>query len=675
MRQLFLFLEPIISMRQLSFLFLFFSFISCTSEEGGDTPSQQNLQLISVHVGGEELSIDGPNEGLPLDQSIVFRFAQAILTSSVESAITLTADDGSIVALEFSYLDDNKSVSISTDPLSEGVSYTVDVTSELMGANGEIINEIKITFSTLIVPLQVNEITVDGISVDKNERIKDVSRSPEIQMIFSEPVTVTDLANQIEVKLGSLKPTYELSQVSENTLKLKVTEELLGYREYALAISDELTNSENKPFEGYSLEFFTKLDSTLKFTEITDDLLLTKIQEETFKYFWDFAHPSSGLIRERNTSADLVTIGGSGFGLMTILVGIERGFITRAEGVERLETIVDFLQTKAERFHGVWPHWLSGSTGKTIPFSTNDDGGDLVETSFMVQGLLTVRQYLNALDATELSIQTKINQLCDEVEWDWYTQGGQDILYWHWSENFGWEKNHKITGWNEALITYVLAASSTTHPVSKEVYTSGWSRDGDMVNTSGSQFFEQQLQLRSDMGGPLFFSHYSFLGLDPRNLEDQYADYWQQNVSHSLINQAYCQVNPKNYIGYAAYSWGLTASDNDQGYSAHSPNNDLGVITPTAAISSLPYTPEESMKAIRHFYYILGDRLWGDYGFVDAFNITENWTASSYLAIDQGPIIIMIENHRTGLLWDLFMSAPEVQAGLTKLDFTSFNKP
>ncbi|MEP1893267.1 MAG: Ig-like domain-containing protein, partial [Cyclobacteriaceae bacterium] len=438
-------------MRQLFLLFLFFSFISCTSEEGGDTPSQQNLQLISVHVGGEELSIDGPNEGLPLDQSIVFRFAQAILTSSVESAITLTADDGSIVALEFSYLDDNKSVSISTDPLSEGVSYTVDVTSELMGANGEVINEIKITFSTLIVPLQVNEITIDGISVDKDERIKDVSRSPEIQMIFSEPVTVADLTNQIEVKLGSLKPTYELSQVSGNTLKLKVTEELLGYREYTLAISDELTNSENKPFEGYSLEFFTKLDSTLKFTEITDDLLLTKIQEQTFKYFWDFAHPSSGLIRERNTSADLVTIGGSGFGLMTILVGIERGFITRTEGVERLETIVDFLQTKAERFHGVWPHWLSGSTGKTIPFSTNDDGGDLVETSFMVQGLLTVRQYLNASDATELPIQTKINQLCDEVEWDWYTQGGQDILYWHWSENFGWEKNHKITGWNEAL--------------------------------------------------------------------------------------------------------------------------------------------------------------------------------------------------------------------------------
>jgi hypothetical protein len=137
-----------------------------------------------------------------------------------------------------------------------------------------------------------------------------------------------------------------------------------------------------------------------------------------------------------------------------------------------------------------------------------------------------------------------------------------------------------------------------------------------------------------------------------------------------MINWKYCEDNPRNYVGYSAECWGLTASDNQSGYSAHSPTNDLGVISPTAAVSSIPYTPDQSMAAIKHFYYMLGDRLWGEYGFRDAFNVSAGWWASSYLAIDQGPMICMIENHRTGLLWDLFMSAGEVQAGLNKLGFT-----
>jgi len=267
-------------------------------------------------------------------------------------------------------------------------------------------------------------------------------------------------------------------------------------------------------------------------------------------------------------------------------------------------------------------------------------------------------------------IRNKITQLWEEVEWDWFTQGGQDVLYWLWSPNVAWEKNLKIQGWNEALIIYVLAASSPTHAISAEVYNNGWARNGDMIN--GSDYFNINLPLGSEKGGPLFFAHYSFLGLDPRNLEDQYADYWIQNVNHSLINQAYCIDNPLNYVGYSSSGWGLTASDNNNGYSAHSPTNDLGVITPTAAISSLPYTPEESMAAIQHFYYLMGDKLWGEYGFYDAYNITEDWYASSYLAIDQGPIINMIENHRTGLLWDLFMNDIEITDGLDKLGFTSY---
>jgi len=400
---------------------------------------------------------------------------------------------------------------------------------------------------------------------------------------------------------------------------------------------------------------------------LTDEKLLDLVQHQTFKYFYDFGHPDSGMARERNSSTDTVTSGGTGFGLMALVVGIERGYITRQEGTDRLEKILNFLET-CDRYHGVWPHWLSGSTGRVIPFSPKDNGADLVETAFLVQGLITVREYLRDADASEKELKERIDTLWQEVEWDWFTRGGEKVLYWHWSPDFDWEMNHAIRGHNETLITYVLAASSPTHFIDSMVYRMGYARDGEIIN--GSDYYGIKLPLGEELGGPLFFAHYSFLGLDPRNLEDRYANYWEQNVNHTLINRQYCIENPNNYLGYSADCWGLTASDNHQFYSAHSPTNDLGVITPTAAISSIPYTPEYSIQAIRHFYYELGEDLWGEYGFYDSFNQTEKWWAGSYLAIDQGPIVVMIENYRSGLLWELFMSAPEVEQGLEKLGFS-----
>ncbi len=409
--------------------------------------------------------------------------------------------------------------------------------------------------------------------------------------------------------------------------------------------------------------------------QLTDNELLDLVQKNTFKYFWDFAHPVSGMALERSNleayggeASNIVTTGGSGFGVMAIVVGVERNYITRDQALERLLKITNFL-LNADRFHGAFPHWYYGNTGKVRPFFSTDDGGDIVETSFMIQGLLTVRQYFNKDNAQENALRTKINQLWNEVEWDWYTNN-KEVLTWHWSPNFGWAINHEIKGYNEALITYVLAASSTNHSINKSVYDNGWATGNDFTN--GNVYFQKwKLKLGPELGGPLFFAHYSFLGLDPRNLSDKYANYWDQNVNHTLINREYCIKNPKQFLGYGAGSWGLTASDNKNGYSAHSPTNDLGVISPTAALSSFPYTPEFSMQALRNFYYNFNGKLWGQYGFFDAFNQTENWYATNYLAIDQGPIIIMIENHRTGLLWDLFMSSPEVQAGLKKLEFTS----
>ncbi len=414
---------------------------------------------------------------------------------------------------------------------------------------------------------------------------------------------------------------------------------------------------------------------------LTDEELLDVVQEHTFQYFWDGAEPNSGMARERyhvdgiypQDDKHIITTGGSGFGIMAIIAGIERNFITRQEGVGRLEQIVDFL-SEADRFHGVWPHWLNGETGEVRPFSTRDDGADLVETSFLIQGLLTARQYLLKGDEDEQSLAARIDTMWREVQWNWHTRDGENILYWHWSPNHGWAMNHTIRGYDECLITYILAASSPTYPVSPEVYHQGWARSGD-IRTSVTQY-GHTLTLRHNgaeqYGGPLFWAHYSYLGLDPRNLEDSYANYWDNNVSHTLINRAWCVDNPHGYAGYGENSWGLTASYSTVGYSAHAPHNDLGVISPTAALSSIPYTPEYSMQAMRYFYEELGDKLFGKYGFYDAFSETEDWFPQRYLAIDQGPIVVMIENHRTGLLWDLFMESPEIATGLEKLGFTSY---
>lgn len=311
---------------------------------------------------------------------------------------------------------------------------------------------------------------------------------------------------------------------------------------------------------------------------------------------------------------------------------------------------------------------MNGSTGKTFPFSRNDDGGDIVETAFLFQGLLAAKQYFDRDTKEENQIRSRITSLWNDAEWSWYTKG-EDVLYWHWSPDEGWKMNHAIRGWNECLITYVLAASSKKYGVSADVYSKGWAVNNEFKN--GKEYFGIRLPLGPEYGGPLFFTHYSFVGLDPRGLKDRYADYWEQNRNHVLISRAYCIQNPKKFKGYGENCWGLTASDNHLDYAAHSPTEDLGVITPSAALSSFPYTPEYSMKALRHFYEDLGEKIWKEYGFVDAFNESQNWYAQSYLAIDQGPIIVMIENYRSGLLWKLFMRNEEIQNGLRKLGFQS----
>jgi hypothetical protein len=419
--------------------------------------------------------------------------------------------------------------------------------------------------------------------------------------------------------------------------------------------------------------------------KLSDDELMTLVQKQTFKYFWDFAEPNSGLARERyhpngdypTNDSHIVTSGGTGFGIMAILVGIERGFITREQGVEHLNKIVQFLK-KADRFHGAWSHWINGNTGKVKPFSKKDDGGDLVETAFLVQGMLCARQYLRSGNEEEKQLAKSFDTLWKEVNWNWYTQG-RDSLYWHWSPNYGWDMNFAMRGYNEVLITYILAASSPDHAIDPSVYHKCWARNGEIFATDsfyGYQRIVDHYPEDDSPVGPLFWAHYSYLGFNPKNMKDDYADYWDVNMNHSLIHHAYCVNNPKNYEGYSGDLWGMTSSytllDNDKiGYTSHRPDRDKGIISPTAALSSIPYTPKESLTAMRTFYEDYGDELWGPAGFYDAFSPHQDWVAERYLAIDQGPIIVMIENYRSGLLWDLFMSCEEVKNGLDKLGFKS----
>ncbi|MBI3220706.1 MAG: Ig-like domain-containing protein [Bacteroidetes bacterium] len=513
-------------------------------------------------------------------------------------------------------------------------------------------------------PFTILNFELDGKPI--SYKYTNTSTSPAITLYFSEPVDRQSAEAGLiwSNNVGNFAVNFTYSH-KDSVVSVTPVSPLDYWSTYYLTVSPNFLAATKKPFDtGFYIKIITQINPAPKFPTISDDELLTLTQKKTFQYFYDFAHPASGMARERNTSGNTVTTGGTGFGLMALLVGIERNFITRQQGIQQVNKIVTFLE-KADRFHGAWSHWIDGSNGKVIPFSTKDNGGDLVETSFLVQGLLTVRQYLQPADTVGNNLIKRINTLWETVEWDWYRKNNEQVLYWHWSPNYNWDMNFAMYGYFEEQITYVLAAASPTHSIPKSVYSNGYGKNGGIK--TGNTYYGIKLPLGTP--SPLFWVHYSYLGLDP-HFSDDYANYWDQNVNASKINYAYCVANPKKYPNYGESCWGLTSSDNQVGYNAHSPSNDLGVITPTAALSSFPYTPVESMKALKFFYYTMGDKLWGTYGFYDAFNISEAWTANSYLAIDQGPIVVMIENHRTGMLWNLFMSAPEIQSVKTKLNFT-----
>lgn len=427
---------------------------------------------------------------------------------------------------------------------------------------------------------------------------------------------------------------------------------------------------------------------TAKTKIMSDDELLTMLQEACFRYYWEGAHPKAGMTRENIPGDDrIVATGASGFGIMALIVGVDRGFISRKEGLERLTQIVTFLEN-APRYHGAWSHFMDGDSGATIPvFDMFDNGGDLVETAFLMEGLLSARQYFNGASQAEKDLFQRIKQLWETVEWDWYRRSPQeDALYWHWSPEWAWHINHRITGFNEAMIIYLLAVASPTHGVPAELYYSGWANQGQAGAeyrrgwsqtqegehyVNGHSYYGIKLDVGVGSGGPLFFTHYSYMGFDPGGIHDRFTDYFKNNRAMAEINLDYCSRNPGHYHGYGSDFWGLTASDGPEGYRPHEPSlrEDDGTMTLTGALSSFPYTPQASMNALKHYYRDLGDRLWGVYGPRDAVNLTVDWVSPIFMGLNQAPITVMIENYRTGLMWKLFMSNPEIKPMLERVGF------
>jgi len=535
----------------------------------------------------------------------------------------------------------------------------------------------KSSDKSILPAQQVSSFSFNSLTVNGNFsgfEYKGITPLPVIRLSFTSVLNASSVAESVSLTDKSNQPVaygYVLEN-HDSVLTIRPTSPLSFISTYSLNVSTGLKSKlGGSLLSAVSVGLATCIDSTNKFPVLAQDALLTLVQKQTFNYFWQFGHPVSGMARERNTSGDVVTTGGTGFGIMALPVAVERNFISRSEALARVQLILDFLKNKAGHFHGAFSHWMNGISGAVVPFGDKDNGADIVETSYLMMGLLTARQYFSDPGMVESKLRDDINAIWNGVEWDWFRKDGGNVLFWNWSPDYGFAVNVPVQGWNECLITYVLAASSTTHAIPKIVYDNGFARNGAMKN--GNSYYGLVLPLGQVLGGPLFFEQYSFLGINPSGLSDAYADYWIQAVNHSKINYEYCKANPKSYFGYSNLCWGLTASDIQGGYTASSPTNDLGVIAPTAAISSMPFTPTESLQALNFFYYKMGDKIWGQYGFTDSFSLNNIWFADSDLAIDQGPQIVMIENYRTGLLWKLFMSSPEIKAGMKNLGFRSIN--
>ena len=420
---------------------------------------------------------------------------------------------------------------------------------------------------------------------------------------------------------------------------------------------------------------------------------LDQLQRDTFKFFWETTPAGTGLTPDRAPGANTSSVAAVGFALTSYLVGVERGYVTRAEAATRtlrtLETLWRAPQGPAAEgvagYNGLFYHFLDGHDG------VRSDQSELstVDTALLMAGVLSAQAYFDKDDETERSIRLLADQLYRRVDWAWASSPRhKPLLSLGWSPEQGFI-DYDWRGYNEGMLLYILALGSPTHPIDPQAWEE-WTRSYRWESAYGPPHVTF---------GPMFGHQYSHVWVDFRGIQDGYmrskgSDYFTNSVRATHANRAYCIANPGGWKGYGELVWGLTASDGplgaDDAHGAATPfhaywargagpnASDDGTIAPTAAGGSVPFAPEVAIPTLMHFRDRFGDRLYGQYGFKDAFNLSypgksgepTGWFADQYLAIDQGPILLMIENYRTGFVWELLKKSAYVSAGLRKAGFT-----
>lgn len=405
----------------------------------------------------------------------------------------------------------------------------------------------------------------------------------------------------------------------------------------------------------------------------SDEALLDDLQETGIRYFVELGHPDSGMAREGAPGWDgIYATGATGMGLANLIVGVHRGYLERAEAVDQAYRVLEFLDTQAKPHFGAFVHWLDGDTGESILFDRENpkathNGVDLVETSFLGQSFILLREYFDADNESEARLRALADKLWLAIDWQAFVQevDGTPGLLWHYLNGVG-HGSLMIRGWNECFITYLLAVASPAHGIGTEVYRSGWFHPTVGLGDTREVYGIRQ-DVEWDTSWPLFFAHYSFIGFDPHALGYKGRSYFDHIQDACLVQIVYAHNKSSRFKDYGEL-WGLTASADPDGYRAHAPGEeDNGTLTPTASLASMPYVPGFVMTNARRMYRDHGETLWGPFGFYDAFNPSQEWVSNNYIGIDVGPIAPMIENYRSGLLWKLFMNAPEIKAAVDSL--------
>ncbi len=405
---------------------------------------------------------------------------------------------------------------------------------------------------------------------------------------------------------------------------------------------------------------------------ITTEALLDTVQHAGVMYFWNEANPANGMVKDRDTGGSVSSIAATGFGLSALCIGVDHGWLDRAAVRSRVLTTLNTFWTGPQGtavngmigYKGLYYHWLDMNTATR----TWDAELSTIDTALLMAGIIDARHYFTGSDPEEVQIRALADSIYLRCNWEFMRNFSNGI-------KMGWKPGGggfggfgPWVGYNEAMILYILALGSPTHPIPASQWTT-WT----------STYSWQTRYGYTNINFPPLFGHqYSHCWVDFRGLQDVFTfskgiTYFENSRRATLAQRAYCIANPSNWVAYSDSLWGLTASDDPFGYAAHGappPWSENGTITPTAGISSLPFAPEVVVPLMHNLWDNWRGTLWGPYGFTDAFNPTQSWVGQDVLGIDQGPIVMMIENYRNEAVWRRISQNEWIANGLTRAGFT-----